>query len=101
MATSETGQQVEDAGELLTAVAGLSPGIDALGGLRVRDTGLLGELGGLGLGLSDRAHEHPQGIADRLLNGVCLRAVEVKLLITVRTITPLRMSACTVSRTSS
>jgi hypothetical protein len=43
-------QQVEDAGELLAAVAGLPSKIDALGGLRVRDAGLLGELGGLGLG---------------------------------------------------
>jgi hypothetical protein len=41
-------QQVENAGELLTTVAGLPSEIDALDGLRMRDTGLLGELGGLG-----------------------------------------------------
>jgi hypothetical protein len=69
-------QQVEDAGELLAAVAGLSSEIDAFSGLRVRDAGLLSVLGGLGLGLPDRAHERQQGITDRFLDRVRLRAVK-------------------------
>jgi hypothetical protein len=52
--------QIKDACELLTAVAELSPEIDAaLGRPRVRDTGLLGEPRGHGLGLAQSRSRTP------------------------------------------
>src|SRR5712664_125629 len=70
-------EQIHDPRELFAAIRWLSPQIDAISvGLRVGDTGLLGEPRRLGLRLPERRHERDQRVPYCLFHRVGGGAVE-------------------------
>jgi hypothetical protein len=96
-------QQVEDAVQLLAAIGRLPAEIDAAPvGLRVRDTGPLGELCCLGLRACPSAAMNPISASRTAFSiGLVVAPSNVIPLMTVRTMTPRRMSSRMVSTTSS